>query len=111
MLFVDFFPIASLSLSSLCLLFPLAFFFSLFCLCLSLLCHDRISGVHRDPSFLFPKAPKRAEAVSVAFSPNFQKLGEAKPGKGITGSHFTVLPSLVRGIPTPDPQKKNHRPN
>lgn len=32
------------------------------------LCHDRARDVYRDPSFLFPKAPKkkRAEAVSVA---------------------------------------------
>lgn len=79
-----FFPIASLSLSSLYLLFPLAFFFFFIFFVFVFLCFamTRLGGVHRDPSFLFPKAPKRAEAVSVAFSPKFSKAGRGEAREG-----------------------------
>lgn len=55
-----FFPIASLSLSSLYLLFPLAFFFfHFFCLCLSLLCHDKIRWCSQRPFLSFSKSTKK----------------------------------------------------
>lgn len=104
LVFVSVFTVFVVSTSFFSFFFFLVFFSPL-------LCHNRVSGDNRGPSFLFPKAPQRAEAVSVAFSPwRFQKLGEVKPEKGITGSQFTALPSLVCTTPPQPPKKRAHLP-
>lgn len=71
-----------------------------------------LGGVHRDPSFLFPKAPKRAEAVSVAFSPKFSKAGrgEAREGYHRQSLYSSSKSCMWNSHPYSPPQKKESPP-
>ena len=77
------------------------------------LCHDRTRDVYRDPSFLFPKAPKKKGWSSLcSISAECAPWDKVRPVQGFTDFCFMILQVLMCRNPENEnylPKTNNHK--